>query len=138
MKFYPRLNTYKASNVKFNPTTLEAYSYDWWRFVERRGQLVVFNDYRYSPSTAKHQYKVKRLLSDLGIQIHATIESPHGLQKLESAIDLYTQRIKRLESEIAKPRSHKRKNLERMVTIESLKAKIKQVNALMKMKAVQS
>lgn len=113
---------------------MQAYSYSWWKFVDKRGPLVVFNDFGYSNTTRRHQYKVRRLLNQLGIQIHATIEAPNGLQSLDSAIHLYERRIETLKAEIAKPRSRKAKNVERMQAIKEMQAKIKQVKALMKFK----
>lgn len=80
LKFYKRSNMYKASNVTFNPETKEAFSYNWWKFVDVINGAVVFNTYGYSPSTRKHQYKVERLLEQLGINVDVYIQAPQGLQ----------------------------------------------------------
>lgn len=80
MKFYKRLGIYKASNVEFNPDTLSAYSYNWWRFVAKVDGKVVFNNYRYSASTSKHQSKVRALLNELGIKIDYYMPIPKGIQ----------------------------------------------------------
>jgi hypothetical protein len=132
MKYLARANIYKASNVHFDATICEAYSYGWWRFVERIGGQIVFNWYAYSNTTIKHQWKVWRLLRDLGITIDAEIESPAGLQDLDSSLQLYAKRIERLEAAIAKPRSKKKKNEERRTAIESMKHKILLVKGLMR------
>lgn len=129
MKHFKRENIYKASNVKFNCETQEAYSYDWWCFFKIINGKKVFNRYNYSPSTIKHQYKVRRLLEELGIKIDLEIECPKGLQSdlmMQSVVGHYNDEIKKLENEIAKPRSQAKKNEERKKQIESLKEKVKQ------------
>lgn len=79
---------YKASNVTFNPLTCEAYSYGWWKFVAKIDGKVIFNNYRYSNTTTKHQYKVRRLLLERGITIDIEAPFPRGIECvfLESAI----------------------------------------------------
>ena len=135
MKHMKRTNTYKASNVTFDPETMEAYSYGWWRFVERTpGGQILFNDYNYSNSTCKHQIKVRRLMRELFPHLpyggNLTIEAPNGLQDLDSAIKLYKERIKDLVEQIMKPRSHKRKNVERNEEIEHYLEKIRLCKSL--------
>lgn len=79
MKFYSRLNVYKASNVSFNPDTIAAYSYGWWKFVSVINGKVIFNNYNYSPSTNKHQHKVRRLMAELGIDIDLMVNTCEDL-----------------------------------------------------------
>jgi hypothetical protein len=81
-----RKNIYQASkyNVTFDPTKTEAWSYKWWKFVSVQNGLVVFNTYRYSVSTSKHQSKVRTLLSALGIKIDLAVECSEGLQDSEA------------------------------------------------------
>ncbi len=79
MKYFNRLKLYKANNVVFNPETLEAHSYRWWRFVAKIDGLVLFNNYRYSNSTSKHQSKVRSVLSQLGIQVDHYLKLPKGI-----------------------------------------------------------
>lgn len=79
MKYMKRSGIYKASNVTFNPKTIEAYSYVWWKFVGVVEGKVVFNNYRYSKSTSKHQSKVRQLLQELGIKIDILMPVPRGL-----------------------------------------------------------
>lgn len=88
MKLMKRANLYKASNVTFNPETFEAFSYVWWKFVAKVEGKVVFNNYRYSPTTGKHQYKVRRLLEQLGIKIDIEIPLPRGINSTKLA-ELY-------------------------------------------------
>ena len=74
MKYYKTLKIYKISNCTFNPEKIEAHSYSWWKFVAKVDGVVIFNNYYYSPTTYKHQHKVKRLMHELGIKID--IEAP--------------------------------------------------------------
>ena len=88
MKHFKRSGLYKASNVSFDPVKIEALSYDWWVFVSRIGKLTVFNDYRYSLSTSKHQSKVRALLSDLGIKIDRTVSFRSSLRGVSTLREL--------------------------------------------------
>lgn len=115
---------YSASNVTFNPETMEAFSYHWWKFVDDINGKIVFNNYGYSPTTIKHQYKVRSVMRDLGIRIDLTVECPTGLQTsncncpVKSVSEYYSEKIQELKAQINKPRSHKRKNIERMEKIK--------------------
>lgn len=132
MRYYKTINIYKASNVEFNPETIQAYSYRWWKFVDKIKGKVVFNDFRYSVSTSKHQSKVRSLLHELGIEVDYYIEAPRGLQDLNEAIIHYSDLIRTLEWEIEKPRSQKAKNEERKALIKQYQAKIKLIQKLSK------
>ena len=82
MKYFKRLKLYKGynSNCTFNPETKDAYSYSWWRFVATVEGKLVFNNYRYSVTTAKHQRKVRGLLNELGIKIDIEMPLPGGIR----------------------------------------------------------
>jgi hypothetical protein len=69
LKYFPRLNKYKAANVSFDPSTVTAVSYDWWTFVMVIDGQVVFNAYPYSVTTKRHQARVKQTMQELGIEI---------------------------------------------------------------------
>lgn len=103
MKHYKKTNLYKASNVTFDPTKIEATSYNWWLFVKRIKGKTVFNSYRYSVSTSKHQSKVSSLLSQLGIEIDRYVQVRDGLQYISSLTELnkkHNETLKRIaESE---------------------------------------
>lgn len=81
MKFMKRSKIYQASNynVTFSPEKMEAFSYRWWKFVGVVEGKVIFNNYRYSNSTSKHQSKVRRVLEQLGIKIDLMLPIPGGL-----------------------------------------------------------
>lgn len=122
MKFSKKRNQYEASNVSFSQVEMKALSYGWWQFVALVGDKVVFNNYSYSPSTSKHQYKVRQLLCDLGIKVDFIVHSHTGLQHSEWQNEYAKEiddKIKTLEKAIAAPRSHKAKNEERKAMIES-------------------
>lgn len=79
MKLMKRTNTYKANNVSFNPETISAYSYGWWKFVGVVEGVVIFNNHRYSTTTSGHQAKVRRLMNELGIKIDVELPLMEGL-----------------------------------------------------------
>lgn len=81
MKFMKRANIYQASdyNVTFDPNKIEARSYKWFVFVAKVEGKVIFNNYRYSNSTSKHQSKVRSLLKELNIKIDIEMPLPNGL-----------------------------------------------------------
>lgn len=134
MKYFKRANIYKNSSGSntFNPETFRAYSYSWWRYVEDFDGILVFNTYRISNTTAKHQSDMRSLLIDLGYDLDKFwfIEAPRGLQDLNSAKEYYQLKIRRLETEIAKPRTHKTKNKERLGEINGCKAAISMIKKL--------
>lgn len=74
-----RAQVYKGNNVIFYPETLEAFSYGWWKFVGTVEGKVIFNNYRYSMSTSRHQSKVRALLKELNIKIDIEMPLPEGL-----------------------------------------------------------
>lgn len=81
MKYMKRKNIYQCSNYNctFDPVSKRAMSYKWWAFVAEVEGKIVFNNYRYSNSTSKHQSKVRSLLNELGIKIDLELPIPNGL-----------------------------------------------------------
>ena len=113
MKLMKRTGIYKASNVSFDPTKISAYSYAWWKFVGVVEGKVIFNNFRYSPSTGKHQYKVRSLLEELGIKIDMHIPLRRGLQVYEDLETLFLEAETELcdeflENEIKKQERYQR------------------------------
>lgn len=88
MKFMQRAGIYKSPNVTFNPATCQAFSYGWWCFVKRIRGKVIFNSYRYSVTTAKHQRRVRDLLAELGIDVYREVQVSGGLQGISSMLEL--------------------------------------------------
>jgi hypothetical protein len=72
-------NVYQASNVRFDADKIEAFSYDWWKFVKVENGQTVFNEYPYSPTTRRHQTKVRVLMDKLGIKITKTVNQRASL-----------------------------------------------------------
>lgn len=132
MKYKVRRDVWEGPNVSFNPKTGVGLSYGWWEFVKVLNNKVVFNPYSYSNSTSKHQRKMRELLRSLGIKIDLEIECPQGLQSLTSGLDYYQCKIDELRALIAKPRTKREKNLERLEQIDCYKAKIKLIEKLLK------
>ena len=130
MKFYKRLNVYKASNVQFNPTTLIGTSYEWYQLARSFDGVMVLNTYNYSSSTCKHISKMRALLTTLGYREIVEIEAPQGLQNLGAAVLQYNARILSLYEDINKPRSHKAKNTERLALIAEHEATLKIIEVL--------
>lgn len=133
MKYYPRLNLYKAANLTFNPDTGNGTSYNWYLITKFFGNTLVLNSYRYSVTTAKHVCKLRSLFIELGLKF-IEIEAPRGLQDLESSVRLYTSEIETLEEEIANKRSRPEKNEERKRSIVELRKLLKTVGKLQQVK----
>jgi hypothetical protein len=106
MKYFPRLKVYKNSTNTnwFNPETLEARSYRHWAYLKMINGQLVFNNYMFSNSTAKHQSKLRQLLRELNISIDYFIESPNGLQDLNSAKEYYLNKINNNIKYMKRPR----------------------------------
>ena len=130
MRYYKTLKKYKASNLSFDCRTTTALSYNWWEFVKVINGLVVFNDYRYSPTTQRHQSKISCLLDYLHIDVDLIIECPDGLQNLHSGVIYYNHQIEELTKEICNPRSNKIKNEYRRRLRASYASKLVQLEDL--------
>lgn len=120
MKYMKRAQIWQACNYKvtFNPKKLEAVSYNWWVFVKLIDEKLVFNNYRYSAMTTKHQWKIRALLRDLGIKIDIEMPLSQGLQEfnnLEAAIlEAEEQLCDRFFSEILKKQDKYQKRKEKL------------------------
>lgn len=127
MKYLKTANTYKASNVVFNAKTIQAFSYDWWQFVKVLNGKVVFNNYRYSVSTAGHQRKVRKVMRDLGIKIDAYVYYKPGLQVngwVMDCIKVMREQVTSFESDIAKCKRPSRKKDRLAFIITDLKSNL--------------
>lgn len=130
LKYRKRTKDFKSTNVWFDPNKVKATSYNWWIMLEKIKGVNVFNTYRYSTTTQRHQYKVRRTMEQVGLSVDLEIECPRGLQDLDSAIKLYERRIGMLLAEVANPRSKKEKNKERMNSIGVFQSKIEAIKFL--------
>ncbi len=132
MKFIKTQNTWKSPNVTLNMNDLTAYSYKWWLFLTKIGDKVVFNNYSYSVTTSKHQSKVLGILDHTGIKIDLFIEAPKGLQDLDRAKSHYQDLIQNLTTDMLTKRLRQATKERNLVTIEEHKAKIVEIEKLMK------
>lgn len=120
-----RKKIFKARNVTFNPDTFRAYSYDWWRFVDKVNGKIVFNFYRYSSVTTKHQWTVLSLLRELKIKIDYHVGVRTGLQDVShGAISDKLYQIGSLRAKIAHPKSKKDANDHRKLQIKALEKEL--------------
>jgi len=97
MKYFTRLGIYKASNVEFIPKTISATSYGWWEFVRQVDGKVLFNTYRYSPTTGRHQAKVRKLMNSLGISFEE-VAMRESLCRFENLEQVYAAHTANLEN----------------------------------------
>lgn len=137
MKYFKRLNVYKNStgtNVYY-PNSETAISYGWWCYYKIIGTTPVYNSFYYSSTTCRHQRDLRRLLCIDSRDRVLWIEAPQGLQDLNNAVTYYTGLIEELSDKINKPRSHKKKNIERRQEIEQYELKINQVKELQRIEA---
>jgi hypothetical protein len=82
-----KLYTNSTGSLTFDPVKIEAHSYKWWKFVAVVDGKTLFNNYNYSMSTSAQQYKIRQLMSDLGIKIDMELPIPEGI-KSENLEDL--------------------------------------------------
>lgn len=116
LKYFKTLGVYKnaTGTLTFNPLTSEAYSYKWWRFVAKIDGLLIFNNYFYSKTTAKHQRKIKNLLNQLNIKIDLELSLENGITYDKSLTELIEQSEhelcdKFLANELKKQEKYRRK-----------------------------
>lgn len=95
IKYFSRLNVFKKSNLIFNPETMLAVSYKWYNILQVINGKVYLNNYSYSISTIKQYYLLSHLLDQLKIE-YKTLESPLGLQNLNSSVKHYVNELAKL------------------------------------------
>jgi hypothetical protein len=88
MNYCKKRARFEASNVYFDDKNKIAVSYNWWVFVKEINGLIVFNWYKYSRSTIKHQDKVDWLLRELNITVDRTVSFRESLERCHSLKDL--------------------------------------------------
>lgn len=105
MKYFTKLKIWKASNVSFDAANIEARSYQWWVFVKIINGRVVFNEYRYSTTTARHQRLVRRLMEQLGIGIDLFVSQHQSLNDgLQYSVAACLARLDEIKVEAQNPR----------------------------------
>ena len=88
MKLLKTRNQWVASNVTYDVSTGIATSYGWWVFGRWIDGKYIFNRYHYSKSTAKHQFRVKRLLAELDVRIDYEVYVVESLTENDTIGDL--------------------------------------------------
>lgn len=99
--------TNSTGSNTFDPERCEARSFRWWPYIMKIKGKIVFNSYRYSSMTSKHQSDGRSLLKRLGLKITYTISAPKGLTDLDSAKRHAEYHIDRLIAELSNPRNRK-------------------------------
>lgn len=130
MKYYPKLNVYKISNLEFNPETETAYSYRWYEIFKVIKGTRCLNTFKYFNITIKHIYKMREFLKDQYVNIFE-FEAPKGLQDLDAAIEYYKRKQQYLIDQTTKTSTQKRKNLERIEQAEHFQTIIEKIKLLM-------
>jgi len=103
-----------------------AYSYNWWRYLDKIKGKVVFNNYQYSTTTARHQGECRQMLYYHRINIDLEVSIHNGLQNFKrDAIPSIYWEILDLEYLINKKGTRKSTNIERAEKIIMLKERIK-------------
>ena len=133
MKFSNKRQQFEGSNVSFNPSTMVAKSYNWWVFVAVINGKIVFNNSRYSPSTGKHQSKVRaKVDGKIDLMLFNTRESlATGELALILEIKNTKQLIGTLEAELLNPRRKKALDATRQNVISSWREHISKVEAVL-------
>lgn len=81
MKYFERGNYYRNSTGTnhFDISLCEARSYGHWRYVKMENNQLVFNRYKYSVTTSKHQREMLSLLDALGIKVDRFVDQRESL-----------------------------------------------------------
>lgn len=146
LKFFKRLNIYKNSTgtVEYNPETRQGRSYR-WTFLAPINGILVFNEYKWSPTTSGHQSAVRSVLKDQSyIVVDAGTDSPLNFSKTTTE-KLFKKLIeKQVEIELARSKNSKThgwrvsqynsmtENLKKIESIKGLKISQKRKNEIIK------
>jgi hypothetical protein len=82
LKWRPRLKIWKSGALLWDPEREEAWSYNWC-FAKRINGKMVFNEYRYSNTTTRHQSEIHSFFRSHKIKIDLTVNC-HGCLKNDS------------------------------------------------------
>lgn len=133
MRYNIRSQVFKSERCTFDLKHMEAWSYDWWKFVEVRNDTVYFNNASYSMQTGKQQSIVRRLLTNMGIPFRY-VYIKAGLQNISGEIADLKYKIIQLNQLIANPLSRDSVNKRRCDEIRHIKAQIKRLRAYKRMR----
>lgn len=125
--------TYKASNVTFNPNTCEAISYNWWTFVKVIDGKLVFNAHAYSPTTQRHQHKVRSIMVQRGMRPDVIVDTRLSLSDTNALVDAkacFLNKIAELNKEIETKGSRHETNVTRQAKIDSIMEELVKLEGL--------
>lgn len=122
-----------ASNNYFDVHESKAVSYGWWTYFSKVEGINVFNKHAYSPSTRRHQSRMRDLLRKLGIRIDVEVDTRNSLDGLnmENVYQLLWNEVVALQQELAeckKPKSAKKDNI--LFKIEDVRSQIEYLRKL--------
>lgn len=111
-----RANILRSSNFEFHLNTTKAYSYSWWLFVTKFKGKIIINNSSYSATTNKHQAKALQILDyKYDLTLRYTRKSLENLEDaLKDELKGAKAEIDRINALRRKPRTHAKKNEERM------------------------
>lgn len=122
MYFSKKRNAFEASNLRFYPDTGCAYSYRWYKILDRIDGKYVLNVHNYSRTTGRHVSKIRSLLTnELKKEIYLVVDCPKGLMNRNYVVMAIENQIKELENILANPRSKKHLMKDRLQKIQTLK-----------------
>jgi len=103
MKITEKNGLVKGNSFTFNKITLEGFSYKWWQVSLKLDQnTVLFNNYKYSQTTTRHQYEILGLLKEqqerFGFRIF-TVSIPEGLQDRNAVLNFVKNNLKTISIE---------------------------------------
>jgi hypothetical protein len=133
MKYFSKLGLYKASNVTYNPSQFEAFSYGWWQFATIEQGFKIFNNYRYSPSTGQQQGKVMKKIGYDNLNDVIFLECPKGLQNSEWKTNVkkhYAYQIETMTEKMNKKLTRQKTKDSLIVEIRKAENRINFVQAL--------
>lgn len=129
-----RVQRYEGRHFYFDPARGEARSYAWWSMLTRIGGEWVYNTASYSMQTSKDFTRLRQCLEREGLNPAEMthVWAPNGLQDLRRAEEDHLGEIDRLQREMERPRTHKKKNAERAAQIEWHQSQVETIRRLRK------
>lgn len=109
-----------------NQGNLDGRSYKWWSTLKTVKGKIIFNKYRYSNTTSKHQNDLRSALRYLNIPIDHEFECSEGFQvnSFENTVKNYLYAIGELKAAIKDKNTNAVKNQERKKEITELQKEL--------------
>jgi hypothetical protein len=84
-RYKPKKGTLEASNNAFRLDDCTAWSYSHWCYYKVIDGKGVFNRYRYSVTTARHQSNMRDLIHTLGLPIDIEVDTRRSISSFDAA-----------------------------------------------------